>query len=170
MFGLYKRRGVPPRHRNSPFMNLAYGKVPTIETADWDTDPVGLANLTDEQNDTHLTTDGATVVTAANDKGIKIDLGRIYEVYEIKVKNRSGEGVKTNNASNAGGMRLKTSTDDTTYTDRSDDQVAAGTAFEDADIDFKDNGIAVRYVLIEFRPDGTYFLTTDLSGIEVYGC
>lgn len=170
MFGLFrKKRGVPPRHRNSPFMNLAFGKVPTIATADWDTDPVGLANLTDESSDTHLTTDGASKVNLAAKKGIKIDLGAIYEVYEIRVKNRTGEGFKANNDLNAGEITLITSEDDTTYTDRSTSQVPDA-AFEDADIDYVGNGISVRYVMVEFDSDATYFFTVDISGIEVYGC
>lgn len=169
MFEQFTKRGVPPRHRNSPFMDLAFGKLPTIATADWDTDPVGLANLTDDDPDTHLTTDGVTVVTAAVKKGIKIDLGQIYEIYEIRVKNRAGEGVKANNNASAGQIRVITSIDDSTYTDRTDAQVPDA-VFIDADVDYIGNGIPVRYVMIEFHPDGTYYFTVDLSTIEVFGC
>ena len=170
MFGLFKRTGIPPRHRSSAYMNLAFGKLPTILTADWDTDPVGLGNLTDESADTHLTTDGACKVNLAAGKGIKIDLGQKFEVYEINVENRSGEGVKANNAANAGTVKVKTSLDDTTYTQRSSTQTPAGVAFEDMNVDYLGSGIPVRYVLVEFDSDASYFMTVDISEIKVFGC
>lgn len=168
MFNKFKKRGIPPRHRNSPFMDLAFGKLP-VAVFVGGTAPAPLANVTDDNIDTHFTTDGVTSVTATPNT-IKIDLGQIYEVYEIRVKNRAGEGFKTNNALNAGTVKLFADTVDGATTQRGTTQTPAGTSFENADIDYIGDGIAVRYVSIQLYPDGTYTLTADLSAIEVFGC
>ena len=161
---------VPNRSRKAPFMNLAYKKVPTV-IGTWTTDPAGLANLTDEDLLSHLSTDGVTTTTAGA-QSVRIDLGQIHEVYQINIKNTSGNGVKANNASNAGTLKLKADTSATPSTQRGTTQTPAGTAFEDIDaskIGYDGEGIDVRYVLVELVPDGTYFMTLDISEIEVFG-
>ena len=153
------------RSIRAAFMNFAFAKTPT-KTGTWTTDPAGLANLTDEKHLTHLTTDGVTTTT--NDVSINVDLGQVCEVYRIDILNTVGAGIKANNASSTGTVKLQTSIDDSSWTTRAT-QTPAGTSFEDMAISFDDEGIAVRYVRVFLENDGTYFMTIDISDIEVYG-
>ena len=169
LFGLAAERKlkVPVRGARAAFMNLAYAKTPTIPGT-WATPPVGFANLTDEKHLTHLTTDGVTDTTLSHKVQIKIDLGQIYEVYRIDVMNTVGAGIKANNIANAGTCDLETSVDDSTYTVRAT-QTPALTTYVDMDVDYEGEGIAVRYVRLYLENDDTYFMTIDISDIEVFG-
>lgn len=167
IFGNKDKRAVPVRGARAAFMNVAYALTPTI-VGTWTTDPVGLASLTDEQHLTHLTTDGVTNTTLANKVQIKIDLGQTFEIYKIGVLNTPAVGIKANNALNAGTVKLQVSTDDTNWTTLAT-QTPAGTAFEDMAIDYDGEGVATRYVRLYLENDDTYFLTIDISDIEVYG-
>ena len=162
-----KKRAVPVRGARAAFMNVAYAITPTI-VGTWTTDPVGLANLTDEQHLTHLTTDGVTNTTLADKVQIKVDLGQIFEVYRIDVLNIAATGIKANNALSAGTVKLQVSTDDSAWTTLAT-QTPAGTAFENMDIDYDGEGVAARYVRLYLENDDTYFLTIDISDIEAYG-
>jgi hypothetical protein len=158
------------RAQRSPYMNLAYGKLPTCPTA-WGTPPAPLANLTDEKKSTHLTTDGVAAAGVA--KKILIDLGQVYEVYEIVVTNRAAEGVKAEHDDSTGTVELFADTATPPVTQRGATQTPAGTVFEDIDaskIGYNGEGIAVRYVMVTLDPDATYSMTLDINEIQVYGC
>ena len=162
-----EKKAVPVRGARAAFMNMAYAVTPTI-VGTWATDPVGLANLTDERHLTHLTTDGVSTTTLANKVQIKADLGQIFEIYKIDVLNTASAGIKANNAASTGTVKLQVSTDDTNWTTLAT-QTPAGTAFEDMDIDYDGEGVAARYVRIYLENDDTYFMTIDISDIEAYG-
>lgn len=158
------------RAQRSPYMNLAYGKLPTCPVA-WSTPPAPLANLTDEKKSSHLTTPGAT--SAAGTKRIRLDLGQVFEVYQIEITNLVGGGIKSNNALNAGTVKLLADESTAPSTQRGATQTPSGTAYEAIDpkkIGYNGEGIAVRGIELEFAPDGVYTLTTDLSEILVWGC
>ena len=167
IFGKKDKRMVPVRGARAAFMNVAFAIIPTI-VGTWTADPVGLANLTDEQHLTHLTTDGVTNTTLANKVQIKVDLGQIFELYRIDVLNIAATGIKANNAANAGTVKLQVSTDNSAWTTLAT-QTPAGTAFEDMAIDYDGEGVAARYVRLYLENDDTYFLTIDISDIEAYG-
>ena len=129
MFGMYKKIGIPPRHRQAAYMNLAYGITPV--DAGFNVVPTTLHNLVDERVATHITVDGQ--VAAAATGTLIIDLGQIYEVYEIKVKNRPTEGFSGGGTAD-GTARLSTN-DGSGYVNRSAAQTMA-IGFIDADIDY----------------------------------
>lgn len=161
------KRVVPVRGARAAFMNLAYAITPTVPGT-WTTPPVGMVNLTDEQHLTHLTTDGVTNTTVADKVQIKVDLGQIFEVYRIDVLNTLAVGIKANNSSSTGTVKLQVSTDDAAWTTLTT-QTPAGTAFEDMALDYDGEGVAARYVRLYLENDDTYFLTIDISDVEVYG-
>ena len=167
IFGKKDKRMVPVRGARAAFMNLAYAITPTI-VGTWTVDPVGLVSLTDEQHLTHLSTDGVTNTTIADKVQIKVDLGQIFEIYRVDVLNTVGAGIKANNASSTGTIKLQVSTDDTAWTTLAT-QTPAGTAFENMDIDYDGEGVAARYVRLYLENDDTYFLTIDIGDIETYG-
>lgn len=150
----------PKRHRQAAYMNLAYKILPAmaVMTA---ADP--LAHLTDEHGHTHLTTDGE--VGAAATGTLIIDLGQIYEVYEINVSELAGGGFE-------GGVtedetaRLLTN-DGAGYVERAAQNL--GNGWQCSAIDYVGEGIPVRYVQIEVF-GGTDTASVDLSEIEVFGC
>jgi hypothetical protein len=169
---LFGKREKPKiiRAQRSPYMNLAYGILPTCPAA-WGTPPAPLANLTDEKKSTHLDTDGVAAAGVA--KSILIDLGQVYEVYEIVVTNRAGEGIKAAHDDSTGTAILYADTAATPVTQRGATQTPAGTAFEDIDaskVGYNGEGIAVRYVMVTLDPDASYSMTLDINEIQVFGC
>ena len=142
-------------------MNLAYGLLPTIAVMTA-ADP--LAHLTDEHNHTHLDTDGE--VGAAATGTIIIDLGQVFEVYEINVSELAGGGFE-GGATEDETARLSTN-DGTGYVDRSALQTLSN-GWQCSDIDYVGEGVPVRYVRISVF-GGTDTASVDLSEIEVFGC
>jgi hypothetical protein len=171
IFGVIEKGGkktAAKRAIRSPMMNLAYMKVPTL-VGTWATSPVGRSLLTDERYLTHFSTDGVTTTNASNKVEIKFDLGQIFEVYSINIMNTSGAGIKASNASSTGTVKLQTSVDGSTWTTRAT-QTPAGITFEDMDINYDGEGVAVRYVRLYLENDGTYSLTIDIAEVEIFGC
>ena len=160
-----KQKKSVKRSIRAAFMNLAYKKTPT-KTGTWTTDPLGLANLTDEHHLTHLTTDGVTTTT--NDVTINVDLDQVFEVYKIDILNITGTGIKTNHALSEGSVKLQTSLDGTNWTTL-DTQTVESTTFVNMAVNYEGEGIAVRHVRLFLENDGTYYMTIDIADIEVYG-
>lgn len=165
---------IPARHRTAAYMNLAFDITPTAEDVTpsaWDTPPAPLRNLTDENYQSHLTTPG--VHDDADQTYIEIDLGQIYEVYEIIIQN--GGAATGYNKAVAGAdvdFHLVTSiADDVTAGTVRDTQTVPGDgANHDNTLHYVGEGIPARYVYIEFTGEVGNNTTVDLSSIEVFGC
>lgn len=175
MFGIFKRQRIPPRHRSSAYMDLAFGRTPTAtdeDAAAWDTPPAPLGLLTDGSEETHLTTDG--VDNDAKSTWIELDLGQEHEVYEINIRSTPGVGFMQAAAATVDlVVSLITGAegeDVTTGTARDTQDVAHDGAWDTATIHYIGNGIPVRYVWIQFTPENTHNVNVDLSVIEVFGC
>ena len=163
MFGMFKKIGIPPRHRQAAYMNLAFGITPV--DAGFNVVPTTLPNLVDERIDTHITVDGQ--VAAGTTGTLIIDLGQIYEVYEIRIKNRPTEGFSGGGTAD-GTVRLTTD-DGTGWLSRSGFQTMT-VGFADADVDYIGVGIPVRYVGLSIVGGAATITHVDLSEIEVFGC
>jgi hypothetical protein len=166
---------IPIRHRSAAYMNLAYGIVPTAADAvgAWDTPPTPIEDITDEKLDTHFCTQDG-INAAANLTWLQIDLGQEFEVYEIVIHNRSGEGFNQAAAAAANiDVNLITGVTGETATTgdvRDTQEVGHAGAWEDSTLHYVGEGISVRYVWIAFTPDGANDMNVDLSEIEVFGC
>ena len=176
MFGniFKKKMKIPPRHRSAAYMNLAYKLTPTavdVTPNAWDTPPAPLCNLTDEQRYTHLTTPG--VHDDADQTYIEIDLGAIYEVYEIVVQN-AGAATGYNKAiagANVDFHLITSVVDDITEGTTRDTQTVLGNGVDhDNTLHYVGDGIPVQYVYVEFTGEPGDITTVDLSAIEVFGC
>lgn len=176
MFELFNKPGVPARHRQAAYMNLAYGITPTALDAlgAWLTPPDPIADVTDELAETHFcTADG--VNAAAQLTWLEIDLGQEYEVYEIVVRNLPGEGFNQAVAAVADiDVNLMigiTGATPAAPTATLDTQVCGhGGLWEDSTLHYVGEGVRTRYVWIAFTPDGANNMNVDLSEIEVFGC
>ena len=161
-----KKRKTPLRHRRTPFMNLAFGKLPTA-IGFWDVDPAGLEMLTDEEYITSITTAGQckTVTPVA----IKVDLGQVFEVYDILI--HSGDGGYLSAADNTGTLKLMTGVTDSIgdATER-DNQTTVSTTYVPITVTYEGEGIPVRYVFLELVGDDTREQYLKPAEIEVFGC
>jgi len=168
------RLKIPARHRTAAYMNLAFDILPTavdVTPNAWDTPPVDLRTLTDENYQTHFATPG--VHDDADQTYIEIDLGDIYEIYEIIVQN-GGAAIGYNKAIAGADVdfHLVTSiSDDVTAGTVRDTQTVPGDgANHDNTLHYVGEGIPARYVYIEFTGEVGDVTTVDLSQIEVFGC
>ena len=168
MFGFNEKPKVPLRHRKSPFMNLAFQKVPTVHGS-MDTTPTPLKMLTDEDIHTPITT--GMKDTGTDEPYIQIDLGRVYEVYEIVIYSGYNGGYYTNNSSNTGHIYLKTGTTNVLAdATQRDDQTSTTVAYVPITLHYEGEGIPVRYVFLSMKGDGTHFQIARPAEIEVFGC
>ena len=169
MFGIknpFEKRKAPLRHRPSAFMNLAYQKVPT-KVGTWDTDPVGMAVMTDEELLTSIVTAG--VCNTILPVYLALDLGQAYEIYQINVY--SGDGGYKSAASNTGTLKLKTGlTSVLADATERDTQTTVSAAYVPITTGYDGEGIPVRYVFLELIGDGTRSQYLKPAEIEVLGC
>ena len=164
MFGMFKRRRVPQRHRSAAFMNLAYQKAVT-KSGTWNQAPVGYELLTDGKKQTLMGT--AAIDNTGTDAYLEIDLGREYEVYEIIFHSHT-EGFKSAVA-NTGVIKLDTVDGAGTAILR-DTQTSVTAVYTAVTLGYKGNGIPVQKVRLVFVPDGTRPLDVNIAEIEVFGC
>jgi len=149
-------------------MNLAFQKLPT-KHGTWSVkNPYPLQRLTDGDIHTILSSAGAD--TGTDTVYIQIDLGQVYEVYEIVIHSGYGGGYKSA-ASNTGTIKLKTglSTTESDATER-DSQTTTSTSFIPITLHYEGEGIPVRYVFISMKGDGTRTQYIKPAEIEVFGC
>ena len=169
MFGMFKRKRIPPRHRSAAYMNLAFGKVPTdaCSVGTWDQRPAPLTFLTNGNKTTNITTIGQHS-TDTEVCTLEIDLGREYEVYEINVHARTGTGFKkVNTAQNA----LLVTVDGAAAALTRDTQAVAGDgAYKAPTLHYKGQGIPVQKIQIKTTMNSAHMFTLALAEIEVFGC
>ena len=148
-------------------MNLAFHKTPTIGGT-WDETPSPLKMLTDEDVNTPITSRGARDGT--NTVYFQIDLGDVYEVYEIKIYSGYGGGYKSHPA-NAGHIYLKTHVipQEFSATTR-DTQTTTSPNYIPITLHYEGEGIPVRYVYLSMKGDGAYTQYIQPAEIEVFGC
>lgn len=165
MFEMFRVKPKKAVHKSirAAFMNVAYEKL-FAKSGTWNTDPVGMATLTNEQYLTSLATAGEDAT--GTDAVLKVDLGQIYEVYNIVF--HSGDGGFKSAASNTGVITLQTSIDDSNWTTRGDTQTTVSTAYIPITLGYDGEGIPARYVRILMTPDGTRTLFIKPSEIEVF--
>lgn len=169
MFGLFKRQRIPPRHRSSAYMNLAFGKIPTdvASVGTWDQRPAPLIMLTDADKSTNITTIGEHS-TDAETLTLEIDLGQEYEVYEILVHNRTGTGFKK--AATAQDVTLVTLNAAAAAVTRDTQAIAGDDAYKTSTLHYKGQGIPVQKVQIKTLMNSANKFTLALADIEVFGC
>ena len=167
MFGINEKPKTPLRHRRSPFMNLAFQKVPTVHGT-WSETPSPLKMLTDGDIHTPITSRGADDGT--DTVYIQIDLGQEYEVYEIVIHSGYGGGCKSHPA-NGGTIKLKTGLTATEgdATER-DSQTTKSPNYTPITLHYEGEGIPVRYVFLSMKGDGSYHQYIQPAEIEVFGC
>lgn len=166
---------IPNRHRSAAYMNLAFGITPTaadLTPSAWDTPPVPLTTLTNGDPMTHFTTPG--LHDDADQTFIEIDLGTEFEIYEINVLN---EGAATGFMKDAAGADVDfhlivgiTGEDVSTGTTLDTQTVAGDGADKDSTLEYVGNGVAARYIWVEFTGEVGDDTEVDLSQIKVFGC
>lgn len=145
-------------------MNLAFDKLPTL-TAGWAVAATPLAMLTDENRQSDITTAGEH--TAAVAKYITIDLGQVYEVYQIVISSGLAGGY-FGTALNAGVITLETY-DGANWTERAT-QTDATAAYVPITLGYDGEGIAVSQVRIKMLSDADVVQKIKPAEIEVFGC
>ncbi|MCW7072246.1 MAG: discoidin domain-containing protein [Methanophagales archaeon] len=166
MFGFNEKPKVPLRHRKSPYMNLAYQKLPTLH-GNWGTDPAPLKALTNGDIHTPISTTGAK--TGSDTVYVQIDLGQVYEVYEIII--HTGYGYYHTVTGNTGSIKLKTGLTSTEAdaTER-DEQTNNTDDYISFTLHYEGEGIPVRYVFLTMVSDGSHPQYIKPAEIEVFGC
>ena len=170
MFELFKKQRIPPRHRSAAYMNLAFGKLPTIEgsVGVCDQDPAPLSILTDEGDQEVGFTTILEHSTVAENLYIQIALEQEFEIYEIVIRHKTGAGYKK--AATDQDVLLKTIDGANVTTTRDTQTVTGDDAFHDNELTYKGDGIPVQIVLIQTVMTSANKFTLDLSEIEVFGC
>jgi len=170
MFGFNEKPKVPLRHRTSPYMNLAFQKLPTIHGT-WYHEPSTNALKMYTDGDIHKRADDYAETYETNVGYIQIDLGQVYEVYEIMIYSGYGGGYMTSNSSNTGTIELKTGlTNVEADATKRDSQTTTSTSYIPITLHYEGEGIPVRYVFFSMKSDGTYHQFVRIGEIEVFGC
>jgi hypothetical protein len=104
---------------------------------------------------------------------IMVDLGAIYEVYEIKVSSYGTTGFNKAVAGADVDFHLVThdTVDDVSLGTVRDTQTVPGSGVDQAStLHYNGQGISVRYVYVEFTGEVGDVTTVDITEIEVLGC
>ena len=164
MFGLFKKRGIPPRHRSAAYMNLAFQRL--VTEVGFDVTPTPLEMLTNGITQTPITTGGEETGATGD---LILDLGGEYEVYEILIHSGVGGGYMSG-AGNTGEIELQVAPASGVYGAVLATQTDVTGILIPIALNWTGNGQPVQFIRIRATSDTVRPQLVRPSEIEVFGC